>query len=100
MSFFVPRTFFQKLLIPNKFVNNFCVTFKLNNEQCNKILTKIRFLKSYVNINDAIEKYAKTFIQMQESIEKLKQNQIDITLYPGHGLKTTLEYEKRTNSFF
>lgn len=48
--------------------NNFCVTFKLNNEQCNKILTIIRFLKSYVNINDAIENYVKTFIQMQERV--------------------------------
>lgn len=41
-----------------------------------------------------------SFLQMKESIEKLKQNEVDITLYPGHGLKTTLEYEKRTNSFF
>ncbi|MBE5742421.1 MAG: DUF2971 domain-containing protein [Clostridiales bacterium] len=31
-------------------------------------MTRIRFLKSYVNINDAIEKYAKNFIQMQERV--------------------------------
>lgn len=41
-----------------------------------------------------------SFAQMQKSIEKLKQFTVDVTLYPGHGLKTTLEYEKRNNSFF
>lgn len=41
-----------------------------------------------------------SFIEMQKSIEKLKQIKENITLYPGHGLKTTLEYEKRHNSFF
>lgn len=40
------------------------------------------------------------FIEMQKSIEKLKQCQNNLTLYPGHGLKTTLEYEKKHNSFF
>ena len=41
-----------------------------------------------------------SFAQMQDSIEKLKHFPTDVTLYPGHGLKTTLEYEKRNNSFF
>ena len=41
-----------------------------------------------------------SFIEMQKSIEKLKRYSIDITLYPGHGEKTTLEHEKRNNSFF
>lgn len=41
-----------------------------------------------------------SFIKMKESIEKLKAFKNDITLYPGHGLKTTLEYEKQNNSFF
>lgn len=41
-----------------------------------------------------------SFLQMQASIERLKQFPIDVTLYPGHGQKTTLEYEKRSNSFF
>lgn len=41
-----------------------------------------------------------SFVQMQKSIEKLKQFPNDVTLYPGHGQKTTLEYEKRNNSFF
>jgi len=40
------------------------------------------------------------FSKMKESIEKLKEIEDDITLYPGHGLKTTLDYEKRFNSYF
>lgn len=41
-----------------------------------------------------------SLIEMENSIEKLKQREENITLYPGHGLKTTLEYEKKHNSFF
>ena len=41
-----------------------------------------------------------SFIEMQKSIENLKRYSIDITLYPGHGEKPTLEHEKRNNSFF
>lgn len=41
-----------------------------------------------------------SFMQMQKSIERLKQFSTDVILYPGHGPKTTLEYEKRNNSFF
>lgn len=41
-----------------------------------------------------------SFIKMKESIDKLTQIKENITLYPGHGLKTTLDYEKRCNSFF
>lgn len=41
-----------------------------------------------------------SFIEMRKSIEKIKKYQENITLYPGHGEKTTLEYEKRNNSFF
>lgn len=41
-----------------------------------------------------------SFLQMQASIERLKKFPVDVTLYPGHGPKTTLEYEKRNNSFF
>lgn len=41
-----------------------------------------------------------SFIEMKKSIEKLKEYKENITLYPGHGEKTTLEYEKRNNSFF
>lgn len=41
-----------------------------------------------------------SFVSMQKSIEKLKKFPDAITLYPGHGDKTTLEYEKRNNSFF
>lgn len=41
-----------------------------------------------------------SFSEMKKSIEKLKQMDVNLTLYPGHGLKTTLEYEKKHNSFF
>lgn len=41
-----------------------------------------------------------SFKEMKKSIDKLKIYENDIVLYPGHGLKTTLEYEKRNNSFF
>lgn len=37
---------------------------------------------------------------MQESINKLIEIKDDITLYPGHGDKTTLLYEKMHNPFF
>lgn len=38
--------------------------------------------------------------EMKKSIEKLKKYPKDITLYPGHGDKTTLEEEIKTNPFF
>lgn len=41
-----------------------------------------------------------SYKKMTESIDKLTQIKENITLYPGHGLKTTLDYEKRFNSFF
>lgn len=41
-----------------------------------------------------------SFIKMKESIDKITQIKQNITLYPGHGLKTTLDYEKKHNSFF
>lgn len=37
---------------------------------------------------------------MQESISKLNELNDDIILYPGHGDKTTLLYEKEHNPFF
>jgi len=40
------------------------------------------------------------FSKMEESIDKLTQIKENIVLYPGHGMKTTLDYEKRCNSFF
>lgn len=39
-------------------------------------------------------------LQMNSSIEKLKQYKEDILLYPGHGDSTTLDYEKKYNIFF
>ena len=40
------------------------------------------------------------FQKMEESIDKITRISENITLYPGHGIKTTLDYEKRCNSFF
>ncbi len=40
------------------------------------------------------------FSKMKESIEKLKKYPDDMILYPGHGEKTTLEYEKKNNPYF
>jgi len=37
---------------------------------------------------------------MQESIKKLCKILEDVTLYPGHGIKTSLLYEKEHNPFF
>lgn len=38
--------------------------------------------------------------EMQKSLENLKSLNDNIILYPGHGLKTTLSYEKENNPFF
>lgn len=37
---------------------------------------------------------------MEDSISKIKTYPDDIIIYPGHGPDTTLEYEKKHNSFF
>ncbi len=37
--------------------------------------------------------------ELKESLEKIKKYDDDITLYPGHGEKTTLKYEKENNEF-
>ncbi|MBE6138201.1 MAG: MBL fold metallo-hydrolase [Firmicutes bacterium] len=39
------------------------------------------------------------FVDMKKSISRLKEYR-DITLYPGHGCKTTLEEERINNSYF
>lgn len=38
--------------------------------------------------------------EMRKSITNLKQIQEDVVLYPGHGLKTTLNFEKENNPYF
>ena len=38
--------------------------------------------------------------EMLNSIEKIKQFQDDITIYPGHGIPTTLKREKEFNPYF
>lgn len=38
-------------------------------------------------------------IQMKQSIEKIKSYS-DITIYPGHGEDTTIDYEKENNFYF
>ena len=37
--------------------------------------------------------------ELKESLEKLKSYDDNIVLYPGHGEKTTLKYEKENNEF-
>lgn len=41
-----------------------------------------------------------SYIEMKQSINRLKQYENDIILYPGHFNKTTLNEEKKNNSFF
>lgn len=38
--------------------------------------------------------------EMNESIKRFKEFDFDVTLYPGHGEKTTLNNEKETNPYF
>ena len=38
-------------------------------------------------------------IIMKNSIEKIKKYSDNIEIYPGHGNKTTLEYEKKHNLY-
>ena len=40
------------------------------------------------------------FSLMRESINKIKNYSKDIMLYPGHGSKTLLGYEKENNYYF
>ena len=37
--------------------------------------------------------------EMQKSLEKIKNYSSEIVLYPGHGDKTNLGYEKENNPF-
>lgn len=39
-------------------------------------------------------------LDMVKSIEKIKQRNNDIVLYPGHGVETVLGYEKKYNPYF
>lgn len=41
-----------------------------------------------------------SFQEMIQSINKLKKYDNDIELYPGHGDKTTIGYEKKHNKYF
>lgn len=40
------------------------------------------------------------FLNMQESIKKIKKYPIDLKVYPGHGEFTSLEYEINNNPYF
>ena len=40
------------------------------------------------------------FSQMEESVRLLKALKRDYTVYPGHGEKTTLDFEIKTNPYF
>ena len=37
---------------------------------------------------------------MEDSINKIKDYDDDIVIYPGHGMKSTLGVEKETNPYF
>lgn len=39
------------------------------------------------------------YIDMKNSVEKIKKYNDDITIYPGHGDKSTLLYEKNNNQY-
>ncbi len=41
-----------------------------------------------------------SFEQMQKSIQSLLKETVNYLIYPGHGPKTTLEYEKKYNAYF
>lgn len=41
-----------------------------------------------------------SYEQMINSIEKIKEYDDDIIIYPGHGKETTLEHEKKYNKYF
>lgn len=41
-----------------------------------------------------------SIVNMERSIRKIKEYDDDITIYPGHGDKTTLGYEKENNYYF
>ncbi len=63
---------------------------------------KVMFVGDFVFLNSIgrCDLDGGSFIKMKDSISKLIKMEDDITLYPGHGLKTTLNYEKKHNSFF
>ena len=63
---------------------------------------KVMFVGDFVFLNSIgrCDLDGGSFIKMKDSISKLIKMENDITLYPGHGLKTTLNYEKKHNSFF
>lgn len=44
--------------------------------------------------------YGSNFETMVESIEKIKNYNDDIEIYPGHGVSTNLGYEKENNEYF
>ena len=41
-----------------------------------------------------------SYQEMLESLKKMKKYSNDITLYPGHGEKTTLGHERKYNHYF
>jgi len=85
--------YFQTLFTPGH--DDSCVTFYFKEEN-------IMFVGDFV----FKESIGRTDLEtgneqkMSQSLEKLKQYKDNIVLYPGHGESTTLDHEKRYNSFF
>lgn len=44
--------------------------------------------------------YSASYLSIMESIEKIKQLTKNYTIYPGHGNKTSLEFERQNNPYF
>ena len=44
--------------------------------------------------------YSSNYQSILESIERIKSLPKNYTIYPGHGNRTSLEFEKRNNPYF
>ena len=63
---------------------------------------KVMFVGDFIFL-DSIGRYdleGGNFSSMRESIKKIKAYADDIVIFPGHGDKTTLGYEKENNYYF
>lgn len=112
----------------NSLINDFNVSVYSNNNLEEKIYDiddfKFEVIKTYGHTTDSLTYYFKeenvmftgdfifketigrtdlptgNFDEMEKSIEKIKQFNDNIIIYPGHGDDTTLDYEKKYNYYF